>query len=140
MRRLADYVTDEDTWATRLAGVLRVVPGAYFSAEFGVHESLPLYSGGLGILAGDYLKSASDLGLPMMGVGLFYARGYFHQRLDPNGWQTEAYGLTDIDALPLRRALQTLAWRYNADRMVIDYAMECYLTAAGGRPSSIGPR
>lgn len=103
-RRLAQYIAEEDTWATRQAGVLRVVPAAYFSAEFGVHESLPLYSGGLGILAADYLKSASDLGLPIVGVGLFYAHGYFHQRIDPNGWQQEVYGATDVDALPLRRA------------------------------------
>ena len=93
-RRLAQYVAEEDTWATRQAGVLRVVPAAYFSAEFGVHESLPLYSGGLGILAADYLKSASDLGLPMVGVGLFYAQSYFHQRIDANGWQQEIYGVT----------------------------------------------
>ena len=103
-RRLGQYVAEEDTWATRQAGVLRVVPAAYFCAEFGVHESLPLYSGGLGILAADYLKSASDLGLPMVGVGLFYAQSYFHQRIDANGWQQEIYGVTDVDTLPLRRA------------------------------------
>ena len=55
---------------------------AYFSAEFGIHESLPIYSGGLGVLAGDHIKSASDLGIPLVGVGLFYGQGYFRQRLD----------------------------------------------------------
>ena len=55
---------------------------AYFSAEFGLHESLPIYSGGLGVLAGDHLKSASDLGIPLIGVGLLYAQGYFRQTLD----------------------------------------------------------
>jgi starch phosphorylase len=104
VRRLAEYIADEETWATRQAGVLRVVPVAYFAAEFGLHESLPLYSGGLGVLAGDYLKSASDLGLPMIGVGLFYAHGYFRQRLDASGWQTEVYGATDLGTLPLRPA------------------------------------
>jgi starch phosphorylase len=64
---------------------------AYFSAEFGIHECLPLYSGGLGVLAGDHLKSASDLNLPLVGVGLVYRRGYFHQQIDEEGMQREAY-------------------------------------------------
>jgi glycogen phosphorylase len=69
--------------------VLRPRPVAYFSAEFGIHESLPVYSGGLGVLAGDHIKSASDLGIPLVGVGLFYGQGYFRQRLDRDGWQHE---------------------------------------------------
>ncbi len=64
------------------AGVLRPHPVAYFSAEFGLHESLPIYSGGLGVLAGDHIKSASDLGIPLVGIGLFYGQGYFRQYLD----------------------------------------------------------
>jgi starch phosphorylase len=60
---------------------------AYFSAEFGLHESLPIYSGGLGILAGDHLKSASEIGLPLIGVGLLYRQGYFQQYLSADGWQ-----------------------------------------------------
>ena len=75
---------------------------AYFSMEFGIHESLPLFAGGLGILAGDHLKAASDLGLPLVGVGLLYRCGYFHQYLDPNGWQQEEYPETDYYHLPLR--------------------------------------
>jgi glycogen phosphorylase len=74
---------------------------AYFSAEFGLDESLPIYSGGLGVLAGDYLKAASELGLPLVGVGLFYRRGYFRQRLDESDRQTELYPLTDTTRLPL---------------------------------------
>ncbi|MBV9120696.1 MAG: alpha-glucan family phosphorylase, partial [Chloroflexi bacterium] len=66
---------------------------AYFSAEFGIHECLPLYSGGLGVLAGDHLKSASDLNLPLVGVGLVYRRGYFHQKIDAEGMQHEEYPL-----------------------------------------------
>jgi starch phosphorylase len=77
---------------------------AYFSMEFGIHESLPLFAGGLGILAGDHLKAASDLGLPLVGIGLLYRCGYFHQYLDPNGWQQEEYPETDYYHLPLRRA------------------------------------
>ncbi|MFT5783989.1 MAG: starch phosphorylase, partial [Candidatus Krumholzibacteriia bacterium] len=68
----------------------------YFSLEFGLHESLPLYSGGLGILAGDHLKSATDLGLPLVGVGLAYQEGYFRQYLNHDGWQMEEYAANDF--------------------------------------------
>lgn len=74
---------------------------AYFSAEFGLAQSLPIYSGGLGILAGDHLKSASDLGLPLVGVGLLYRCGYFRQELDRQGWQQEIYPCYDFYRLPL---------------------------------------
>ena len=76
-------------------------PVAYFCAEFGIHTSLPLYSGGLGILAGDHLKSASDLGLPLVAVGLLYRYGYFRQRLRNDGWQEEHYGETFPNDLPI---------------------------------------
>lgn len=102
--RLQEYLVDDRTWCATHAGVLRAAPVAYFSAEFGLHESLPLYSGGLGVLAGDVLKSASDLGIPAVGVGLFYARGYFRQRLGPSGWQQEEYGASDIATFPLVHA------------------------------------
>jgi starch phosphorylase len=74
---------------------------AYFSAEFGMHESVPVYSGGLGILSGDHLKSASDLGLPLVGVGLMYREGYFRQYLTVDGWQQERYPENDFFNLPL---------------------------------------
>jgi starch phosphorylase len=74
---------------------------AYFSAEFGIHESIPVYSGGLGVLAGDHLKSASDLGIPLMGVGLMYRQGYFRQYLNVDGWQQERYPENDFFNLPL---------------------------------------
>lgn len=74
---------------------------AYFCAEFGIHESFSSYSGGLGVLAGDHLKSASDLGLPLVGVGLFYHEGYFHQHLGGTGWQQEVYRNVDPATLPL---------------------------------------
>ena len=76
-------------------------PIAYFSPEFGITEVLPQYSGGLGILAGDHLKSASDLGVPIVGVGLFYKTGYFKQSLNRDGWQQETYPVLDPDGLPL---------------------------------------
>jgi len=74
---------------------------AYFSAEFGLHESLPVYSGGLGVLAGDHLKSASELGMPLIGVGLLYRNGYFQQYLTADGWQQEAYPELDFYNLPI---------------------------------------
>lgn len=74
---------------------------AYFSAEFGIHESIPVYSGGLGLLAGDHLKAASDLGIPLVGVGLMYREGYFRQYLNVDGWQQERYPENDFFNLPL---------------------------------------
>jgi len=100
-RRLAEYLRDNDSWGAVRASILRSRPVAYFSAEFGLHESLPIYSGGLGVLAGDHLKSASDLGIPLIGVGLLYAQGYFRQTLDANGWQQELYLNADLDLLPI---------------------------------------
>jgi starch phosphorylase len=103
-RRLHEYLHSTHTWGARHAGVLWARPVAYFSAEFGIHESLPIYSGGLGILAGDHIKSASDLGIPLIGVGLYYDQGYFRQRLDLDGWQHEDYITVDHRALPIRPA------------------------------------
>src|SRR6202167_1341156 len=104
-RRLQEYLHADRTWGTRHAGVLRPCPVAYFSAEFGIHESLPVYSGGLGVLAGDHIKSASDLAIPLVGIGLFYGQGYFRQRLDKNGWQQEEYLETDVSQLPMEVAI-----------------------------------
>jgi len=105
-RRLQEYWHSEKTWGATHAGVLRVRPVAYFSAEFGLHESLPIYSGGLGVLAGDHIKSASDLGIPLVGVGLFYSQGYFLQRLDREGWQREESLTVDVKQLSLEPAIQ----------------------------------
>ena len=82
------------------AGISADRPIAYFCSEFGVHHSLPLYGGGLGVLAGDVLKAASDLAVPMIGVGLLYREGYFHQRLDLSGWQHEWWTTTEFERLP----------------------------------------
>jgi starch phosphorylase len=76
---------------------------AYFSAEYGLHESLPIYSGGLGVLSGDHMKSASELGLPLIGVGLFYRFGYFRQQLNADGWQTELYPENDFYTMSVTR-------------------------------------
>lgn len=104
VRGLAEYLGAE-TWFDRhhrKAGTaLADARIAYFSMEFGVHECLPVYSGGLGVLAGDHLKSASDLGLPLAGVGIAFSQGYFRQRLDEEGWQGERYPPNDWYDLPV---------------------------------------
>jgi starch phosphorylase len=89
---------DDSASGPALADKYRI---AYFSAEFGIHESIPVYSGGLGLLAGDHMKSASDLGLPLVGVGLMYREGYFRQYLNVDGWQQERYPENDFFNLPL---------------------------------------
>jgi glycogen phosphorylase len=104
-RRHQEYLSADRTWGSMNAGVLRPRPVAYFSAEFGLHESLPVYSGGLGVLAGDHIKSASDLGIPLIGIGLFYGEGYFRQYLDQKGWQQEEYLHTDVNQLPMELAI-----------------------------------
>jgi starch phosphorylase len=103
-RRWQEYMESHDTWGDVHAGVLGHRPAAYFSAEFGLHESLRIYSGGLGVLAGDHLKSASDLGVPLVAVGLFYNEGYFSQTIDEHGWQQETYVDFDPSTLPLEPA------------------------------------
>jgi len=104
-RRMLEYLEADRTWGTRHAGVLRPHPVAYFSAEFGLHESLPVYSGGLGVLAGDHIKSASDLDIPLVGIGLFYGQGYFRQRLDLGGWQREEYLKTNVNQMAMEVAI-----------------------------------
>jgi glycogen phosphorylase len=104
-RRQQKYLNSDRTWAATHAGVLRPRPVAYFSAEFGIHESVPIYSGGLGVLAGDHIKSASDLDIPLVAIGLFYGHGYFRQRLDRTGWQQEDYLPTDVSSLPMEPAI-----------------------------------
>ncbi|WP_128801894.1 MULTISPECIES: glycosyltransferase family 1 protein [unclassified Streptomyces] len=96
---LADYVTG-DRWYQAQSGELPAAV-AYFSPEFGITAALPQYSGGLGILAGDHLKAASDLGVPLIGVGLLYRHGYFRQSLSRDGWQQEHYPVLDPNELPL---------------------------------------
>lgn len=91
-----------ESWFGRTHPEFRNTCLAYFSMEFGIHESLPVYSGGLGILSGEHLKSASDLGLPLVAVGLMYRQGYFHQRLTTDGWQLEEYPSIDFFQIPTR--------------------------------------
>lgn len=91
-------------WFTRTHGTWSN-PVAYFSFEFGLHESLPMYAGGLGVLAADHLKSSSDLGVPLVGIGFLYLQGYFRQRITEDGWQEADYDLLDFAQLPITRVI-----------------------------------
>jgi starch phosphorylase len=131
------YMADQHTWGQQNASGLQKNPVAYFSAEFGFHETLPIAAGGLGMLAGDHTKSASDLGLGFVGVSLFYREGYFQQAIDSNNWQTEYYTLLNPKNLPMEPVLnekgQPLvcrveagmnqvafqAWRVNVGRVTV---------------------
>lgn len=128
---------DRVSWFEREFGKEEVGTIAYFSAEFGIHECLPIYSGGLGILAGDHLKSASDVGLPLVGVGLMYRQGYFHQFLTTDGYQFEDYPDLDFAQLPVtqvydgegnplvlhidvaRHNVQAYLWKVNVGRVTL---------------------
>ena len=116
------YLDDQNTWGRKHAVHLHKNPVAYFSAEFGFHESLPIAAGGLGILAGDHCKSASDLDLGFVGVGLFYREGYFQQAIDTNNWQTEYYNAVEPHNVPLEPVLDA-----NGERLIC--SVEIGLTA-----------
>ncbi len=101
-RDLSDYLASRNTWHRNTRGESGSVETAYFCMEYGLTECLPIFSGGLGMLAADHLKSASDLGIPIAGVGLLYQKGYFQQSLDPEGWQRERYPVNDFATMPVR--------------------------------------
>ncbi len=103
-RYMANYANGSTPWFPKTYGQWKD-PVAYFSFEFGLHESLPMYAGGLGVLAADHLKSASDLGLPMVGVGFLYLQGYFRQRITEDGWQEADYDRLDFAQMPITRVL-----------------------------------
>ena len=97
--------TAKNTWAARAYPDLGSRSIAYFSAEFALHQSLPIYAGGLGVLAGDHCKEASDLGVPLIGIGFMYPQGYFHQNVSSEGWQEETYEHLNWADAPLEPAL-----------------------------------
>jgi glycogen phosphorylase len=105
LRQFDLYLRDEKTWGAEHAPELARRPVAYFSAEFGFHETLPVAAGGLGVLAGDHTKSASDLGLGFVGISLFYREGYFMQEVNQDNWQTEYFSLLNPRNLPLEPVL-----------------------------------
>lgn len=137
LKDFADYMAEPKTWCAKNAPALLKNPVAYFSAEFGFHETLPIAAGGLGILAGDHTKAASDLGLGFCGISLFYREGYFQQAIDHNNWQTEFYSRLDPKNLPIEQVLDSkgqpvevrvriamsdvrlLVWRVNVGRVPV---------------------
>ena len=104
-RLFDEYLANKKSWAGTHHADLTKSTIAYFSAEFGLHASVPIYSGGLGILAGDHCKEASDLGLPLVGIGFMYPQGYFRQRITAEGWQEAAYAPFNRDESPVHPAL-----------------------------------
>jgi starch phosphorylase len=132
-----NYLNDSETWGRQHAPALLQNPVAYFSAEFGFHETLPIAAGGLGILAGDHTKSASDLNIGFVGISLFYREGYFQQQINQENWQTEYYTLLNPENLPLEPVLDAKgqplvcvveieltdvyfqAWKVNVGRTVV---------------------
>jgi starch phosphorylase len=112
------YMAAKSTWFRRAHGVFQAPLVAYFSAEFGITECLSIFAGGLGVLAGDHLKSASDLGVPLIGVGLLYQQGYFRQYLNEGGWQQEVYEKNDFHNLPL-----TLKRRSDGSPLTVEVAL-----------------
>lgn len=139
--RFEEYLSAE-RWFDKHHAPLRGHVVAYFCAEFGLHECLPIYSGGLGALAGDHLRSASDLGLPLVGVGLLYRQGYFHQFLTNDGWQFEDYPSLEFGRCPVQpvrgedgsevrvavrvgeRDVQARLWRIQVGRVPV-YLLDC---------------
>jgi glycogen phosphorylase len=109
--RFEAYVNDPKTWGAANAPALKKNPVAYFSAEFGFHETLPIAAGGLGVLAADHAKSASDLGIGFVGISLFYREGYFQQAVNHENWQTEYYTLLNPQNLPVEPVLDAKGQR-----------------------------
>jgi starch phosphorylase len=104
LRRLDEAHVSRGTWIEAHYPDLIDRPIAYFSAEFALHQSLPIYAGGLGVLAGDHCKEASDLGLPLVGIGFMYPQGYFHQKVSAEGWQEESYERLTWNDAPIEKA------------------------------------
>ena len=100
-RMFDQYMKADDTWFLREHADRKNCPIAYFSTEFGMHETLPIYAGGLGVLSGDHLKEASDLGLPLVAVGFLYTRGYFSQHITEDGWQEARFKRLRFDDMPV---------------------------------------
>lgn len=105
VKRFDSYINSTDTWFNRTHPDKKNHLVAYFSAEYGLNEVLPIYSGGLGVLSGDHCKAASDLGIPFVGIGLFYKQGYFSQRLNRDGWQETIFNDLNVSYLPIKPAL-----------------------------------
>jgi starch phosphorylase len=119
---MAEFDSDmstQDTWFVNKYPRLLMGPIAYFSMEFAIHNSIPIYAGGLGVLAGDICKEASDLGLPLVGIGFMYPQGYFHQRITADGWQEEIYRQLDFSEAPITPVFSA-QWRRTVAEVQLD--------------------
>ena len=105
MEQFSEYSTASSSWFTENVTDAECLPIAYFSAEYGLHRSLPFYAGGLGFLAGDHLKECSDLGIPLTAIGFMYPEGYLRQKIRVDGWQEHVDEVLDRDAAPIERIL-----------------------------------
>src|SRR4029453_18154324 len=124
-----DAYLRRESWFGKTFGGARGTIG-YFSMEFGIHECLPVYSGGLGVLAGDHLKTASDLGLPLVGIGIAFSQGYFRQSLDADGWQAERYPPNDWHDLPVSPIVDA-----SGKRVVVSVALPAAIAEASSKPT-----
>jgi starch phosphorylase len=118
LRHIARHNDGRGKWFPREYAGVKGQTVAYFSAEFGIHTSLPIYSGGLGVLAGDHCKEAADLGIPLVGVGFVYPQGYFHQRIRPDGWQEDIYEALRRENAPIQPAAPDRAKRCLVELLV----------------------
>ena len=114
MNRFRRYLNNKNSWFGEQYYGQQALTIAYFSAEYGLHHSLPFYAGGLGFLAGDHLKECSDLGVPLVAVGFMYSEGYLHQHIQSDGWQVGVKELLDREAAPVKRVLN-----WDGDHLVI---------------------
>ena len=133
---MTDFKADMDeinTWFSQHHPHLRHHTVAYFSLEFAIHSSLPIYAGGLGVLAGDYCKEASDLGLPMIGVGFMYPQGYFHQHVSADGWQEEIYEQLNFEQTPITPVLTA-----QGQAMIIEIPLDSRIVYASVWQVNIG--
>lgn len=105
VRKFDEYMSNTDTWFSRTYPDMTGHMVAYFSAEYGLNETLPIYSGGLGVLSGDHCKSASDLGIPFTGIGLFYRQGYFNQQINCEGIQETSFSTLNISEMPVKQVV-----------------------------------
>ena len=137
LKNYDDYISSKDTWFNKNYPENKKDLIAYFSAEYGLDETIPIYSGGLGILSGDHLKSASDLGVPLIGIGLLYKNGYFNQKIESYGIQKSEYTKIDLEELPihavkndknedfiinvkfLNRTIYLKVWKINVGRIAL---------------------
>ena len=135
-----DAYFTKQSWTQKAHPEFDNKPVAYFSMEFGLHETLPIYSGGLGVLAGDHLKESSDLGLPLVAVGFMYAQGYFSQRISEDGWQEAINNPLTFEHLPVSLVTKKQETRHHSSRIPRPQRHRANLGSARGARSALPAR